>query len=211
MSKSRTEMRLSQITDPIWIVFSFALPGFLFGVCFHWITSLSSLTDFWFVRTEVFLWPTYKYHLAFSTTLLLGLIAGYMITQFRIPLRSRKPPVAIRIIAMVLVVLASAPSASFIAEAILGPFTLLLSVFLFLLIVSVAAWIFTGEWKWVGFAAVVLSPFIALAVTAIVSASFQLSYPAIDFLQWSIVGCLLSVSLGYWLMEGKVAEHQSNV
>jgi hypothetical protein len=196
-------MRFSQTRDVIQIVFPFTITGFFFGVCFHWITSLPSLTDFWFIRTDKFLLPTYKYHLAFSTTLLLGLITGYTIARLQPSLIGRKRPATIRLIGAVLLILASAPSSSFIAETILGPFAILLSLALFLLIVSISAWVFTGEWKWLGFTLIVLSPFMALAVTAMVSLPFNLSNPSMGFVQWSMVDYLLSVSLGYWLTEAK--------
>jgi hypothetical protein len=99
---------------PFKVVFIFLVPGLVFGLVFGWLTRWDAMTDFWFVRGDKLLFPTYKYWAGGTLSFMLGIWTGYLLAR----LRSWQVGISgIRLVGAFLVMIPVPPALALIREA----------------------------------------------------------------------------------------------
>ncbi|SRR6266496_2980625 len=96
------------------VAITFLLPGLFFGLVFGWLTRWSAMDDFWYVRSDKFLFPTYKYWACGNLSFMLGIWTGYSLAR----LRGWQPWLSgVRVVSALLVMIAAPPALALIREA----------------------------------------------------------------------------------------------
>lgn len=101
---------------PGWfkVAFIFLLPGLFFGLVFGWLTRWPAMNDFWSVRGDKFLFPTYKYWACANLSFMLGLWTGYSLARLR---GWQAGLSGVRLVGALLVMIAVPPTVALIREA----------------------------------------------------------------------------------------------
>ena len=96
------------------VAFIFLLPGLFFGLVFGWLTRWPPIDNFWYVRGDKFLFPTYKYWAGGTLSFTLGIWTGYLVARLR---GWRAGIWGIRLVGALLVMIAVPPTLALIREA----------------------------------------------------------------------------------------------
>jgi hypothetical protein len=195
-------VKLSWIT----VVTAFFVSGLCAGACFGWLTTSPSFKYFWFTEGDKLLIPKHVYWIGLSMIFLFGLAVSYALSRLKGWLPISVSHFALRSVIAGLIVIASVPSldlaGSFSSFETLDPSYLYVIAHLsFVLLISLALWVFTSKWnKW----ALVLMVIFALSatpLTVLLYKMFGLSNKWYDIVNFALKESLIAALCGYWLVK----------
>ena len=81
--KAGEYFKIAKYPGQFKVALIFLLPGVFFGVVFGWLTRWPAMDDFWSVRGDKFLFPTYKYWACGNLSFRLAIWTGYFVARLR--------------------------------------------------------------------------------------------------------------------------------
>ena len=184
-------------------VLIFFVGGLSTGCLFGSLTSFPRLTNFWYRKGDKFLIPTYRYYLGLGLFLLLGLSLAYTISLAKAWLNDPSPGAFLKQGCAALIIAISALVSYLLTfgNRSFDPVTLyLLSILVFLMLISIACWIVSSRLYYVGLLLNVLVFPVALAFLYVLT-KIGLRGEAGNFVTFPVFFSLLSASCGYWLSQ----------
>lgn len=157
---------------------------------------------FWFTEGDKFLIPTYRYYFGVGVFLWLGLASAYSISRVTRLIYRPANYSRLRLTFSAIIVATSALSVFAVANSFVTPDVVglyLLSICLFVVIISVACWVLTAKLLYSGTFLNVSSVGLAFGFLYVVSRVVHFPGDWSQLITYPVYDSLLSASCGFWI------------